>query len=103
MPAALELVGDALDGLMELALNLARFRRQLLCYGLPPFRSVGPCIAHHVAVDAAEEALDALDASVLPVEVAIGRRGEEAVEAGGLGAATGDHFLRGGYIRPNPR
>ena len=50
-------------------------------------------VAGYVAVDAGEEAADAFDAGVLPVEIAVGRRGEERVHAGGVGAVFRDHVV----------
>ena len=38
--------------------------------------------------------MDARYAGILPVEVAVGRRGEEAVKARGIGAIARDHFVR---------
>ena len=55
----------------------------------------GACGAYLVveAIDAAEEAADAGDAFFLPLEVAVGRRGEERVHARGVGAVAGDHVV----------
>ena len=74
--------------------------------------SAGPCaavaagVARDEAVDAAEEAVHALDAGVLPVHVFLGRRGEQDEEARGVGAVAlggvvgADHVALGlGHLR----
>ena len=93
MPAALEIVGDALYGLVKLALETARrvgegLRLRFARGGLLRFR-----VLLDEAVDAAQKSLNAFDAGILPVEVAVGWGGEEAVKAGGVGAVAGDHFI----------
>ena len=100
VPTALEIVADALDGLVELALNWRadrreRHRRQRL-YRLRSRR----CRAFLVTqtVDLAQKSLNACDARILPVEIAVGRRGEQAVKARGIGAVAGDHFVRADHI-----
>src|ERR1700688_2059373 len=89
VPAALEVVADALDGLVKFALDRAclwreRSCEQRLCGGVCGAWG----ISHHKAVDAAEEPLDAFDAGILPVEIAVGRSGEEAIETRGIGAVA---------------
>ena len=37
--------------------------------------------------------MNAFDAGILPVEIAVGRRGEQAVEARGVGAVARDHLV----------
>src|SRR5208282_6561293 len=99
VPAALKVVADALDGLVEFALDLTRLRREGCCgwrLGLRPRSRRG--ISCHETIDSAQESLDAFDAGVLPVEVAIGRSGEEAVEACGVRAITRNHFIRTDHV-----
>ena len=56
VPAALEIVADALDGLVQFALDFARFRRQRRCEHVS--RRAGALrIAGNESVDAAQEAL----------------------------------------------
>ena len=38
--------------------------------------------------------MNAFNASILPIEVAVGRSGKQAIETRGIGAVTGDHFVR---------
>ena len=104
VPASAEVFSNAADGLVELALHFAGSgwqRSRLIGRKRPVDRALrrrftpdntlaALCarrhIARDVAIDARQKAADAFDAGVLPVEIAIGRRGEERVHARGIGA-----------------
>ena len=55
-------------------------------------------VAHDKTIDPPEESLDALDAGVLPIEVAVRGSGEQHVETCAVGAVAGDHFIRRNHI-----
>jgi hypothetical protein len=93
VPAPLEVVADTLYGLVQLALDGARRRRQLGGNRLAPVGMFRLRIAYEEAVHAPQKSLNAFDAGVLPVEVTVGRGGEQAVEAGGIGAVARDHLI----------
>src|SRR4051812_17402964 len=93
MPAALEIITDALDGLVEFAVDRARFRRQLRWNRLARIRMIGMRIPHEEAIHASEKSLDAFNTAVLPIEIAIGRRGEQTVQARGVGAVARNHLV----------
>src|SRR5574341_1464480 len=71
VPAPLEVLAHPLDGLVQLALERASYRRGGLCGRGRPARAV-TSMFHHEAIDARKEAADALDARLLPVQVAVG-------------------------------
>src|ERR1700683_1315974 len=101
VPAALKIVANALDGLVKFALDLAcRWRKGRCRRQRRRTRSRGGArgISYYEAVHAAQESLDALDAGVLPVHVAVGRDGEQDVQARGIGAAPRAHFIRRYHI-----
>src|ERR1700691_5613994 len=87
MPASLEVVADTLYGLVKLALKTPRRaghrRRQ---------RSV-PILLEE-SVHPSQETLNAFNAGILPIEIAVGRSGEQAVEARSVGAVARHHFVR---------
>src|SRR5438552_8711162 len=94
MPASLEVVADAFDGLVQLALDGTCCGRQLRGYRSAPIRMTGLRVAHDTTIDPPEESLDALDAGVLPIEVAFRGSREQHVETCADGAVAGDHFIR---------
>src|SRR6266851_2536123 len=57
VPAPLEVVGNALDGLVKLTLQPAGFWRQLGRHGLSPVRVLRLRVAHDVAIDASQKTL----------------------------------------------
>ena len=61
--------------------------------GLTSLAAHGFAVTHAQAVDPAQEAADPGDSVLLPVQVAVGRRGKERVHAGGVGAIAGDHVV----------
>jgi hypothetical protein len=77
VPAGFEILGDLAEGLVELAQDLA--------VGSAGAR-FGGRIARGEAVDAAQEAIDALGAFHAPIDFLLRRRGEEHEHAGGIGA-----------------
>src|SRR6185437_3293382 len=54
-------------------------------------------MAHDKSVYASQEALDAFDAGILPVEIAIRWGRKQAIEARGIGSIAGDHLVRADY------
>ena len=54
---------------------------------------IWPRIAHHEPIHAPQESLNAFHARILPVEIAVGRRGEQAVQARRVGAVARDHLI----------
>ncbi len=79
MPAALEVVGDTLDRLMKLALDGASVPARQFCSNratLPGRIIAESSIFRHEPIHAPEEALNAFDARILPIQIAVGRRGE---------------------------
>src|ERR1700722_17569463 len=93
MPAPLKIVGYALDSLVKLSLKASRRVVQLRRYWLVPVRAFRICMVLNKAVHTPEESLNAFDAGILPIKIAIGRGGEEAVKTRGVGAVAGDHFV----------
>src|SRR5215469_461861 len=55
-------------------------------------------ISHEKPVYAAQESLNAFNAGVLPVEIAVGRSGEQAIQACGIGTVTRDHLVGRDYV-----
>src|SRR5437899_9731529 len=51
------------------------------------------CISDEEAIDASEKSLDAFNAGILPVEIAIRGRSEEAVQACCVGSVARDHLV----------
>ena len=87
MPPGLEVVGHAVDGLVELTEGSA-------VGGFVHDRSIQTIgVAADVAEDAAEEAVGALGSGVGPVHVFFGRSGEEFEDSAGVGAELGDHVV----------
>src|SRR5581483_1934246 len=93
MPAALKVVGDTFDGLVKLALDGASCGRKVYWDWLLPRWVVGMSVARNEPIHTSQEALNALNAGLLPIEIAVGRSREEAVHAGGIGAEAGDHVV----------
>src|SRR3984957_16314850 len=93
MPAPLEVIGYALDRLVEFALQSPRRSADLCGHGSTPINVTWPGMLLEEAPYATQKSLNTFDARVLPVEIAVGRCGEEAVEAGSVGAVGGDHFI----------
>src|SRR5581483_657879 len=99
VPSSLEIIAHTLNGLVKLALDLPRLgrqphplrrrRRSRLCCGRIP---------HHKPIHTPEEALNTFDPRILPIEIAIRRRGEQAVEARGISAETRYHFVWGDHV-----
>src|SRR5215471_18812454 len=97
MPASLEIVEDALDGLVQLALDGTRLGRE----GGAGYRfalSTDVGITHNKAVGSAEEAMYTLDAILLPIELAVRRGGKERIDPGGVGAEAGHHVVRRDHV-----
>ena len=92
VPAALQVVGHTLDGLVKLALDLARAAGER-DVAVRRFLQTAAEFLTNEAVDPAQESVDAFDAGILPVQVAVRRRGEQAVQARGIGAVARDHFV----------
>ena len=88
MPASLEIVADALDGLVEFALKWRALRAKVFRTPAGLRARCRRSVAHEEPVDAAEKTLDAFDPGFLPVQVAIGRRSEQAIEARGIGTVA---------------
>ena len=94
MPAPLKIVADAFDGLVHLALDGARRGRQRRClWHRRRWRSRSSGVAHHKSVHAPQKSLNAFHARILPVEIAVGRRGEQTVEARRVGSIARDHLI----------
>ena len=68
-------------------------RRQFGRHGLRHVGMIWLRIAHNEPVHASQESLNAFNPRILPVEIAIGRRGEQAVQARGVGAVARDHLV----------
>ena len=51
------------------------------------------CIPRHEAIHARQEAADAFQSRVLPIQIAIGRRGEQRVHARSVGAVLRHHVV----------
>ena len=83
----------------KLALNRAGFAETTLrAQGFANRGSSRLCIAHNEAIHAPQKSLNAFDARILPVEIAIGRRGEQAVQARRIGAVARDHLVRRDHV-----
>ncbi len=96
VPATAKVLCNFADSLMKGAKEANRFRTlsgSVFRDGLPVFclRECG--VFGGETVDAGEEAADTSDTIFLPIEVAVGRRGEESVHAGGVGTVTVDHKI----------
>ncbi len=57
-----------------------------------------PRITHPQAIHPAQKAADAGHSIFLPVEIAIGRRGKERIDAGSVGAIAGDHVVGRNHV-----
>ena len=55
-------------------------------------------VAYHKAIRPAQESMNALNASFLPVKFAIRRRGKKRVHAGGIGTEFRDHIVRRNHV-----
>ena len=89
--ATLIVVGDLLDGLVQLAAQRALIGAQLgrHCTALSAFRML-----RHLRPQAPQEALHAFDASVTPFQALVRRCGEHREQAHRVGAVAVDQRLR---------
>ena len=94
MPARIEIARDASDRLVELAQD----RAISLVPGLAAGRNLPVGIAVDDAIDAGKEAPHALHALILPVQIAIRRRGEQRKHASGVGAVSFNQILWADHV-----
>src|SRR5579864_3947517 len=85
MPAALEVLGDALDRLMQLAKNLA--------VGLPRAGLLVADITRYETIDAAQKSVRPVGARIGPIHLFFRRRGEELEQTARVRAEPVDHFI----------
>src|SRR5438034_181057 len=98
MPTALKVIAHAFDGLVELALNAARFGRQISGHWFAPVRMFGLGMPRDKSIYSPQEPLDAFDPFILPVQIAIRRRGKQAVETRGIGAVARYHLVGRNHV-----
>src|SRR5277367_961947 len=93
VPASGEVLSDFVNRLVQLTLqNRCNSRMQLVSISgdrLPDSRS---CL-HHKSIYASQEAAYPGDAVLLPIEIAVRRRGEERVHTRGVSAVASDHVI----------
>ena len=94
MPAALKVIAYALDGLVEFALNLPCLWRERRAGQVSANAFLARTFRSDKTINPAQESLNAFDARILPVEIAVRWSGEQAVEARGVGAIASHHFVR---------
>src|SRR5271163_746012 len=93
MPATLKLFRHALDGLVELPLNVTSWRIQLSGQGSAPGRILRLLILLDEAIHAPQKSLDPLDPRFLPIQIAVWRRGEQAVQPGSIRPVASHHLI----------
>ena len=83
---------------MELALNGAGFGRQITWNWFTPFRMFGLRVPRDKPIYPSQESLYPFNPFILPIQVAVRRGGEQAVETRGIGPVPGHHLVRRDHI-----
>src|SRR3954454_7030791 len=87
MPTAIEVARDLFDSLVQLPERLA------VSSGQVTVSCRGVCITRDKAVKASQEAIDAGNTVLLPIKIAIRRRGKEGIETRGISAVLRYHTI----------
>src|ERR1700722_8336547 len=94
VPASLEIFGDALDRLVQFALQRTRGWGQCFRFGRGRRPRLCGWIVQEETVNSPQETLNSLDARFLPIQIALWRRGKQRVHAHGIGAVLFHHLVR---------
>src|SRR5436309_12126449 len=98
MPATLEVFRNLSDGLVQLAQHLLRLRREIVTGIFRRVASMDDRGVHNEPVHSPEKALYAFNPAILPVQIAVGRCGKQAVETRGISAKAGHHLVGRDYV-----
>ena len=99
MPAALKILRDLGDGLMQLAQQLHGSGIERILPVLLTLSALCECrVLHRQPVHAAQKAAHPRHAVLLPIQIAVRRRGKQGVHARGIGAVATHHLVGRNYV-----